>query len=438
MKLRALLFVAVFVCAQLSAQADILITNVQVWNGTADRATAQQQVWIQGKLIRAVGESLDPPPDVKVVDGRGGFLMPGIIDAHTHIATPIAKADSVGQDPAYVAARSLEVARMLLMRGWTTLRDVGGPSQGIAKAIDEGHAVGPRIYPSAAYISQTSGHGDSRLPSEPHPNLSLSNDAHRARYRLIADGPAEVRRAVREALRVGAVQVKLMAGGGISTDNDPLDTVQYSLEELRAAVESAADWHTYVTVHAYTDEAVNRALDAGVKVIEHGHLLTRPTLERIQKEGAFLSSQSFGFVRSMELNFSSRRARKAQQVLNGVDSMMTAARELGLPVAFGTDAFGSPETFRRAIGEFGYRLRWFTPLEILRQATSHNGRLLQLTGPRNPYPDGPLGVIEPGAYADLIVVDGNPLADISLLEQPDPNIRIVMKDGVFYKGEESS
>ena len=323
---------------------------------------------------------------------------------------------------------------MLLMRGWTTLRDVGGPSQGIAKAIDEGHAVGPRIYPSAAYISQTSGHGDMRLPSEPHPNLSLGDDAHKARYRLIADGPAEVRRAVREVLRVGAVQVKLMAGGGISTDNDPLDTVQYSLEELRAAVESAADWHTYVTVHAYTDEAVNRALDAGVKVIEHGHLLTRPTLERIQNEGAYLSSQSFGFVRSMELNFSSRRARKAQEVLNGVDSMMTTAREIGLPVAFGTDAFGSPDTFRRAIGEFGYRLRWFTPLEILKQATSHNARLLQLTGPRNPYPDGPLGVIEPGAYADLIVVAGNPLADISLLEQPDPNITIVMKDGVIYKG----
>jgi imidazolonepropionase-like amidohydrolase len=209
--------------------------------------------------------------------------------------------------------------------------------------------------------------------------------------------------------------------------------VQFSLEELTAAVESAADWDTYVTVHAYTDGSVNRALDAGVKVVEHGHLLTEPTLRRMKREGVFLSSQSFGFVREMGLDRSSAQGRKALAVLDGVDAMMATAKRIGLPVAFGTDAFGSLDTYRRAIREFTYRKRWFESVEILKQATSHNAKLLRLTGRRNPYPDGPLGVIEEGAYADLLVVDGNPLEDVAVLEDHETSLKLIMKDGVIYK-----
>jgi imidazolonepropionase-like amidohydrolase len=253
------------------------------------------------------------------------------------------------------------------------------------------------------------------------------------RYTLLADGPAEVRRATRESLRQGATQIKVMAGGGISSDYDPIDTTQYSIEELRAAVESAEDWNTYVAVHAYTDAAVNRSLDAGVKVIEHGHLVSEKTLKRIKSEGAFLSSQSFGFVRIFMKGNEDLSNTKAGQVMAGTDSLMNNAKKLGIPVAFGTDAVGSMRAYEAGIKEFGYRLRWFDSLEILKQATSHNAKLLMLTGPRNPYQKGPLGVIKPGAYADLLIVDGDPLTDIKVLEEPAKNIQLIMKDGRIYK-----
>ena len=411
----------------------ILIQNVAVWDGTSDALKPGQEVLIKNNLILSVAPSLNVSDDVEMIDGKGRTLMPGIIDAHIHIASPLPASQASKEDPAYVAALSYKVARRLLMRGWTTLRDVGGPSQGVARAIDEGHAVGPRIYPSAMFISQTSGHGDFRELTDPHPNMGGMPNAHEGRYVLIADGVPEVRRAVRESLRLGATQIKLMAGGGISSEYDPLDTVQYSPEELKAAVDAAADWHTYVTVHAYTDEAVNRALDAGVKVIEHGHLLTEPTIRRIKQDGAYLSSQSFGFVRALFANSNIPRSSKSEMVMDGVDTLMNTAKKVGLPVAFGTDSFGSLRAYEAAVKEFTYRKRWFDDVEILKQATSHNAKLLALTGPRNPYQDGPLGVIEPGAYADLLLVNGNPLEDASILEEYETNIQLIMKDGQIYK-----
>ena len=419
--------------AETASDTHILIQNVSVWDGTSEALKPDQDVLVKNNLITSIGPSLNVSDDVEVIDGQGRTLMPGIIDAHIHIASPLPASKASQEDPAYVAALSYKVARRLLMRGWTTLRDVGGPSQGIARAIDEGHAVGPRIYPSAMFISQTSGHGDFRELTDPHPNLGGTPNAFEQRYVLLADGVAEVRRAVRESLRLGATQIKLMAGGGISSEYDPLDTVQYSTEELKAAVDAAADWHTYVTVHAYTDEAVNRALDAGVKVIEHGHLLSEPTIQRIKQEGAYLSSQSFGFVRALFANSNIPVSSKSETVMDGVDNLMTMAKKVGLPVAFGTDSFGSLRAYEAAVKEFTYRKRWFEDVEILKQATSHNAKLLALTGPRNPYPDGPLGVIEPGAYADLLLVKGNPLEDASILEDYETNIQLIMKDGEIYK-----
>ncbi len=199
----------------------VLIQNVSVWDGTSDAAVPGQDVLVEGNLIKSIGQGLSAGDTADVIDGGGFTVIPGIIDAHTHLASPISPDDVASEDPAYVAALSLEVSEMLLMRGWTTMRDVGGPSQGLARAIDEGHAIGPRIYPSAMFITQTSGHGDSRKLMDPHPNMGGNFDAFAARYDLIADGPAEVRRAVRESLRQGAVQIKVMAGGGISSDYDP-------------------------------------------------------------------------------------------------------------------------------------------------------------------------------------------------------------------------
>ena len=413
----------------------VLIRNVNVWNGIDDRSADGLSVLIENNLIKSIGDDPAAAETATIIDGRGRILIPGIIDAHTHLALPTAKEKLRTEDPTYLAALSVQVAERILMHGWTTVRDIGGPSQGLAKAIDEGIVPGLRIYTSAMVISQTSGHGDFRLLNEPHPNMGGSDDFWR-RYTLIADGPAEVKRAVRESLRHGATAIKVMAGGGISSEYDPIDTAQYSINELRAAVEAAEQWNTYVAVHAYTDAAVRNALEAGVKVIEHGHLLSEDTLKLLKKKDAYLSSQSFGFFRRFikpDQVAKSPRLRKSMQVMEGTDNLMETARKLGIPVAFGTDAFGSMRAYEGAVGEFGYRLRWFTSLEILKQATSHNAQLLALTGPRNPYPDGPLGVIQEGAYADLLIVDGNPLEDVTVLEDYENNIRLIMKDGVIYK-----
>ncbi|MGI9329593.1 MAG: amidohydrolase family protein, partial [Gammaproteobacteria bacterium] len=350
--------------------APLFIQNVQVWDGTADSSVAGLDVLIEDGLITSITSAQAPPENAELIDGGGRVLIPGIIDAHSHIAIPLGPKALRQEDPGYVAALSTRAARLYLMRGWTTLRDIGGPSQGLARAIDEGIVDGPRIYPSAAFISQTSGHGDHRGLTEPHPNVGGPANQFVQRYTQLADGPAEVRRATRESLRQGATQIKVMAGGGISSDYDPIDTTQYSLEELRAAVESAEDWNTYVAVHAYTDAAVNRSLDAGVKVIEHGHLVSKKTLKRIKSEGAFLSSQSFGFARIFIKGNEALNNTKAGQVMAGTDNLMNNAKKLGLPVAFGTDAVGSMRAYEAGIKEFGYRLRWFDSLEILKQATS--------------------------------------------------------------------
>lgn len=412
----------------------VLIRNVSVWDGRADKATAKQNVLIEGEMITRIDSSaIDVADSAKVIDGGGRLLMPGIIDAHAHLALPLRPAELYKEDPSYVTALSAKAAREMLMRGWTTMRDIGGPSQGLARAIDEGLLKGPRIYTSAMIISQTSGHGDHRALTDTHPNNGGSLNPMAQRYTLLADGPAEVRRATRESLRQGATAIKVMAGGGISSDYDPIDTVQFSPAEMRAAVEAAADWNTYVAVHAYTDTSVNRALDAGVKVIEHGHLISEKTLKRIRDDGAYLSSQSFGFVRQFFSDEQGSDNGKGGEVMSGTDNLMNNAKKLGIPVAFGTDAFGSQRAYDAGIKEFGYRLRWFSSLEILKQATSHNAKLLALTGPRNPYPEGPLGVIEVGAYADVLIVDGDPLADVTILEDHENSIRLVMKNGQVFK-----
>jgi imidazolonepropionase-like amidohydrolase len=390
-------------------------------------------VLVENNLITSITADAAVAEGVTVIDGGGRLLMPGIIDAHAHLAMTVPVSSAVDEDQSYMAVLSVKAAEIYLMRGWTTVRDIGGPSQGLARAINEGIVPGPRVYPSAMIISQTSGHGDYRGLNDPHPNMGGAPNAIGSRYVLLADGPAEVKRAARESLRHGAVQLKVMAGGGISSQYDPIDTNQYSVAELRAAVEAAEEWNTYVAVHAYTDAAVLDALEAGVKVIEHGHLLSEDVLKRIKAEGAYLSSQSFGFARQFIRPNPSGRASKSAGIMEGVDTLMTSAKKLGIPVAFGTDTFGSMRAYRSGQTEFGFRLRWFTSLEILKQATSHNARLLELTGPRNPYQDGPLGVIREGAYADLLIVDGDPLQDVKILEDYEKNVRLIMKDGRIYK-----
>jgi imidazolonepropionase-like amidohydrolase len=419
--------------------ADLVVTNARVFDGRGPGLREAQQVVIAGGRIVAIERSGAPfarGDSTVLVDAGGRVLLPGLIDAHVHPALPVALSAYRDGDPGYLAARSGAEARAILMRGFTTVRDMGGPAFGLRQAIDEGVIEGPRIFPSGAIVSQTSGHGDFRQRSAPPRLLAIEADPmERAGYSALADGPAEVLAAVREQLRLGATQIKLAAGGGISSVFDPIDSVQYTPEELRAAVAATADWGTYVAVHAYTPESIRRAIEAGVKSIEHGHLIDEPTMKLIGERGVFLSPQAYVFSGALVPATSppptaaqaAQRA-KAQMVSAGLDRMMQLAKRHGVKIAFGTDVFGSSRVFEWQPKEFAARLRWFTPVEILRQATSINGELLALSGARNPY-GGRLGVIEAGALADLLVVEGNPLEDIGILEDSARSLKLIVKDG---------
>jgi imidazolonepropionase-like amidohydrolase len=428
-----------------AADAQLIIRNVRVFDGRSERLRERAEILIRDNRIEAIRDLAAEPAAVEgaqVIDAGGRIVMPGLIDAHVHptIAVPLTALRD--NDPNYVAQRSAFEARQMLLRGFTTIRDMAGPSFGLKQAIDEGLIEGPRIFPSGAMVSQTSGHGDFRQRTSPARRWSGQDDTlERLGYGLIADGAEEVAAAVREQLRQGATQIKLAAGGGISSAFDPIDSVQYFDSELRAAVQAAADWGTYVAVHAYTPVAIRRSVEAGVRSIEHAHLIDEPTMKLIAERGVFLSPQAYVFsgvfaqppAPGAPPPTPTQRAQreKSQLVSGGLDRMMQLASKHGVRIAFGTDVFGGSRIFSWQSREFGARLRWFTPVEILRQATSINGELLALSGPRNGY--GRLGVLEPGALADLLVVDGNPLEDVRLLEDPEKNLRLIVKDGRIVK-----
>jgi imidazolonepropionase-like amidohydrolase len=441
--------------AQDSTPQQTLFNNVMIFDGINDELMAGN-VLVEGSMIKQVSTDAISASRARTIDGGGGTLMPGLIDGHAHFMIN-AHFDTVekNMDLTDLAYRATLVAKRALMDGFTSVRDMGGPTFGLMRNINQGIIIGPKIYPSGTFISQTSGHGDFRDRADAgFSPLSAWDKSNFEQFGIgaVADGVPEVLKAVRTNLRNGATQIKIMAGGGGSSRFDPIDTTQYSKEETCAAVEAAADWGTYVSAHVFNDRAMNRLMDCGAKSFDHGFFMSEKTMKRIAREGLFVVPQMWGISPDL-----ARNPLMPKDKLPMVAALQKQYGDFGqrliknkVKVVFASDyvgVFADAERARR------YELYWRTQafgsnFEVLKQLTSTAGELLALSGPRNPYTaSGRSGVIEEGAAADILLVEGNPLEDIFVLGantqwfdadpewKPIDTLKVIMKDGVIYKNQ---
>jgi imidazolonepropionase-like amidohydrolase len=422
--------------AQQTDTATTLFNNVRVFDGKGTSLSKPANVLVRGSVIERISEApiaTDRMATTQIIDGGGRTLMPGLIDNHWHAALArVTPAQSFG-DVTYNSLQAGAEATDTLMRGFTTIRDLGGPVFGLKTAIDEGIVKGPRIYPSGAVITVTSGHGDFRqLTDLPRTIGGMLTRMEQLGGAMVADSPDEVRVRTREQLMQGASQIKLTAGGGVSSPFSPIDVTTFTEPELRAAVEAAENWGTYVATHAFTSAAIRRSIAAGVKCIEHGMLMDEATAQLMAEKGIWLSMQPLPEGLRQGFPVGSVQRAKADEVWPGIARTYEFAKKYRLKTAWGTDVLFSRALAQQQGAILASLARWYTPAEALAMATSTNAELLALSGKRNPYP-GKLGVVEQGALADLLLVDGNPLDNINLIADPAKNFKIIMKDGRIYK-----
>lgn len=420
---------------QTSTTPQILITNAKIFDGQHEQLT-NGNVLIEGNKIKQIsGSIIAAPKGATVIDAKGKTLMPGLIDAHWHTMFNFAPVSQIlGVDFGYLNIAAADASQKTLMRGFTTVRDVGGNSFGVKRAIDNGITYGPRIYPSGGYIGQTSGHGDFRGPNDVPANLGEALDyQQRVGNTLIANGVPEVIQRTREVLRMGASQVKAMGGGGVSSLYDPLDVTEYTFEEAKAIVEVAKSWNTYVMVHINTKEAMKMWIEAGAKSMEHGFYIDDEVAKLMAENDVWWSMEPMAAEGEIALKFENPiSTAKYNTLVKGLEQAIASAKKYKVKTAFGTDVLFDAELGKKQGMFLASMQKWYTPYEALKMATSGNAQLLKLSGPRDPYP-GDLGVIKEGALADLILVDGNPLENLDLVADPEKNFVVIMKDGVIYK-----
>jgi imidazolonepropionase-like amidohydrolase len=410
--------------------------NLRLFDGKSLVLHEGLRVIVAGAKIQSV-EPIQKPlaENIARMDCGGRVLMPGLIDAHYHIMmASLPLGELMTADIGYINLAAAAEASRVLMRGFTSIRDMAGPCFGLKRAIDSDLVPGPRIWPSGAMISQTSGHGDYRalyqIPAARDAPLSY---AEIFGVGAIADGVPELLKRAREQLMLGASQLKLAAGGGVVSAYDPIDVSQYTAAEFRAAVEAAENWGTYVTVHAYAPRAIKTAIGAGVLCVEHGQLIDEDTAKAMADRGVWLSTQAFLDDKDA-LPFPENAPQRDKQLMvsRGTDVACELAKKHKIKTAWGTDILFDRRLSDRQGAQLVKMTRWHEPAEILRMATGANAELLQMSGPRNPYP-APVGLVEAGALADLLLVDGDPLTRIDLLAAPEKNLLVIMKDGRFYK-----
>lgn len=443
-------FITVFgmsATAQEEKSSQTLITNVNVFDGFSDKLANGMSVLIEDNHIVEVGKSISAP-GANVIDGDGRTMTPGLIDMHQHIMLNPPEGTATNQtrwdEAANGAFAQHHINANMLMKGITTVRDIAGDPLDIAKAIDMGQLPGPRIYSSGGAISQTGGHGDWAGRNVPPEILWNHRDVSQASQNTwVVDGPDAVTRAVRMNMRRGAAFTKIMGGGGVSSEFDPLEIMGLAKDEVSRAVEISADNGTYVATHAYHDASYNRSLDLGVRSFEHGFLISEDTVKRMkkmQKDGAdivwsfqcFMSVNTFGTYESMPGFFTHEQKLKGVAVGKGARQVSRWMRDHDVFMVGGSDMFTAPYSARIKEDISCNVGAGFTPAQALKHYTGNAGIVLTWSGPKNPYPTYKLGTIAAGAYADVLLWDGNPLDNIDVILDED-NLDLVMKDGVVYK-----
>jgi imidazolonepropionase-like amidohydrolase len=407
----------------------IILANCAVLDGTLPQRREDHHVLVEGAHIREVSDRPIHMAEAETIDLDGRTLMPGLIDAHVHVlAVDLALARLAERPLSLVMFEAAKVLDGMLQRGFTTVRDAGGADGGLAEALARGLVKGPRLFPSGQALSQTGGHGDLRPRTRSVTACACCE--YGAGLARIADGVAECRRAARDELRKGATQLKIMASGGVASPYDPIWNLQYSEDEVRAIVEEAEAWHTYVLAHAYSPEAIRRSIDFGVRSIEHANLIDRATAEHVAGNDGFVVPTLVTYDalhrHGKELGFPAESLAKLDEVRTAGLKSLEVLRAAGVRIGYGTDLLGPLHRWQSR--EFVIRAEAMAPFDIIRSATAVNAELLRR--------EGELGVVAPGARADLIAVDGDPLADIGLLDGQGEHLALIMQDGVFHKRPE--
>lgn len=382
------------------------------------------EVLVRGETVVRVSKERIDAPDAERIDLGGRTLMPGLVDAHVHVvATLVDLAANAGLPSSLVALRCRKIMEEMLARGFTTVRDLAGADLGLKLAVEEGLIDGPRLVICGKALSQTVGHSDYRGRNDKRP---LHADALGSLGRL-ADGVDEVRRATREEIKGGAEFIKIMANGGVSSPNDPIHVLQYSREEIRAIVEEAENYGLYVAAHTYSDASIRRAVECGVKSLEHCNLI-QPETARLAAEAGAIACPTLVAYEGLALEgaafgLSASSQEKIETVRKAGLESLRIMRDAGLPMAFGTDLLGQLHKYQTM--EFSLRAGVLGNLDVLRSATQVSARLCRM--------EGQIGTIAEGAFADLLVVNGDPLVDITVLEKPDACLAAIIKGGRFYK-----
>src|SRR6266849_975866 len=406
--------------------AQTLFRNFRMLDPERDEIAGGHELLVEGDNIREVSERPIKAPDASVIDCGGRTLMPGLIDSHVHVVLSEVFIRQLENVPlTLMTARAIVQMRAMLDRGFTTVRDTGGADWGLKAAVDQGLLDGPRMFISGRAIGPTGGHADVRRRTDSGPPCRC---CHALAFAMAtADGDAEVRKTVREEMRQGCDQVKIMMSGGVASPYDPLDSLQFSPGEVAAAVEEAQAFGRYVCAHAYTPQAIQRAAQAGVRTIEHGNLIDEASAALMAQKGMLLIANLVTYYamreRASMFGMPPDMLAKNELVIEGGLRSLEICKRAGVPVAYGTDLLGQLQVDQSR--EFVLRSQVMSPLEIIRSAT--------LIGARVVRQQGKLGCLRPGAFADLLVIDGNPLKDLGLFETPEKSFVAIMKGGKFHK-----